>query len=429
MRRLAFFAIFALFWVTTSPYLDLRNPNVLLATDEGNALQQLCLFGVLAMAVSVLAQHRDVIVTGISPALLCILAWQSLTVVTSQHPDLSIRRFVSSVIVLVIALAWPLVPRDEAQFSRSLTIGLLGVLGLAYFGVVFLPAVSIHNLDEVLELNNAGGWRGHFAHKNIAGAAMVFTIIYSLYIRRREGWVVAGCIAVGALVFLYKSDNKTSIGLIATVFVLSALVRRTRSLGLKAVLVFGPVGTMALLTIGSVIFPPIHDILVAVSSDPTYTARTDVWRFGLDQLAHHPLLGYGYDAFWATSDLVNGGYGIEGWASLAGHAHNGALNIALATGIPGMLLVLYWILWEPLRDYHLAQASGNDPGLGLMYLRVWIFALLYSCLESPFFVSRGPIWFSILGAIFGLRYHAHAALAQGSEAVEPRTWSPAAAVR
>ena len=105
------------------------------------------------------------------------------------------------------------------------------------------------------------------------------------------------------------------------------------------------------------------------------------------------------------------------------------MNIALATGIPGMVLVVHWILWEPLRDYHLAQASGNDPGLSLMYLRVWIFALLYSCLESPFFVTRGPIWFSILGAIFGLRYHARAALAQGRRAVEPPTWSPAAAAR
>lgn len=426
MRAVTFFCIFAMFWVTTSPFVDLRNPDVLLAAEDGNALQQVASLVVTAMAAAVLWRRRSAASAGISPVLLVVLAWQVVTVLTSSHPDLSIRRFISSIVVLIAALAWPLVPRDEAQFSRLLTIGIAGVLALAYAGVIFLPALSIHNLDEVLELDNAGSWRGHFAHKNIAGAAMVFIVFYGLYLRPRRGWLVAAPIVAAALVFLYKSNNKTSIGLIVLVLVLSHLVRGATSLWAKAVLVFVPVGLMALLTVGSVMFGPVHDLLAAVSSDPTYTHRTDIWSFSLDMLAEHPWLGYGYDAFWATSDLINGGYSLESWAATAGHAHNGALNVALGTGVPGMVLVLCWVLWEPLRDYHRSCCNGNDPDLGLMYLRIWIFACFLSCLESVYFINRGPIWFAIATAIFGLRFHARAAQATQAEPATPLPWASVA---
>lgn len=422
----AFYGIFALFWITTTPFIDLRNPDVLLAAEQGDALQQVASLAVFGLALTVLWRRRGAALVGMSSAFLAVLAWQAVTVVLSNHPDLSIRRFISSVMMLVAALAWPLAPRDAVQFSRLLAGALIAVLAISYAGIVFLPALSIHNLDEVLELSNAGAWRGHFDHKNIAGSAMVFTIFFALYVRHRQGWLVAGPIIAAATVFLVNSNNKTSIGLIALVLVLSEAIRRARTLPARAALAFVPLAVMATLTIGSVIFAPVHDLLTAVSSDPTYTNRTDVWRFGLDRLAEHPWFGFGYDAFWATSELVDGGYSIESWAAKAGHAHNGALNVALGTGIPGMLLVLYWVLWEPLRDYHRSCAGDNDSDLGLMYLRIWIFANFLSCLESDYFVVRGPVWFTIAAAIFGLRFHARAMQAARAGRAASPTWAAAA---
>ena len=425
VRSFQFIVIFALFWITTNPFIDLRNPDVLLASEDGNALQQFSVLLLVAMAALFLAKRRETALLGFSPALIGILAWQVLSVVTSTHPDLSIRRFILSTCVTGITLAWVLLPRNAEHFSRLLTGACLGVLAIAYFGVIFMPAVSIHNLDEVLELVNAGGWRGHFAHKNIAGAAMVFLIIYGLYVAKHQGRAVSAAIVVLAMIFLYNSDNKTSIGLVVFTLALSAVASRTRSLLLKVLLVLAPIACMNLVTVGSVIFDPIQSLVASVSSDPTFTNRVDVWRFGLGKLAERPLLGYGYEAFWATSDLINGGYKIEGWAATAGHAHNGYLNIALSMGIPGMLLVVFWTVWEPLRDYHRGQAGSNDPEIGLMYLRIWIFAMFYASLESPFFASRGPIWFSILGAMFGLRYHALAVqVADRSKPAEATTQAP-----
>ena len=282
------------------------------------------------------------------------------------------------------------------------------IIGLSYFGVVFLPSVSIHNLAEVLELVNAGSWRGHFSHKNIAGPAMVILSCYGMYLWRAKSRLAGAFIVPLALFFLYKTNNKTSIGLVIISFILAYLISKTRSFALKALMAYVPLVLIAFLTLGTVLFPSAHDLVQNLSSDPTFTGRTDIWKFAIAQLEKHPLMGYGYEAFWATSSLVNGGYDVETWAAKAGHAHNAYLNIAITTGIIGVAILVWWIVWCPLRDFHKAQRTGNSSSLALMYLQIWMFMMLYANLETAFFVNRGPVWFALLTTIMGLRLHAKA---------------------
>lgn len=411
MRAAAFFAVFFLFWITPTPFTDLRDPDVLLPKETGSPVEQSCVLAASAISAGVLARRRRVATLLASPALACVLTWQVVSVVTSSHVDLSVRRFALSLLALVIAAALPLIPRDGAQFGRLLAAGAGAVLLVAYAGVVLWPEVSVHNLAEVLELDNAGAWRGHFEHKNIAGSAMVLLVIYGCYVARRVGVPVGLPIVLLAALFLFESDNKTSIALVAFAFVLAELTRRARSLPLQACLTIGPVAATVLFTVGSVLFQPVGALVQAVASDPTFTNRTMIWRFALDNLARHPVFGYGFAAFWSTSSLVNGGGAMETAAVNAGHAHDGYLNVALTMGVPGTVLTCVWLLWQPLKDFHASQATGNDAALGLMHLRAWIFLMLYACLESPFFAARGPIWFSLLVAVFGLRLHARAAQA------------------
>ena len=44
-----------------------------------------------------------------------------------------------------------------------------------------------------------------------------------------------------------------------------------------------------------------------------------------------------------------------------------------------------------------------------------MFGLFTSCFESPFFENSGPLWFTMLIAIFGLRLQAHANLVESSQ--------------
>lgn len=396
-----------MFWFTTTPFVDLRNPDVLLAQETGSFLQQLLTLALTALCIPILWQRRKLVYTVLFPTFACVLFWQFLTVVFSTQPDMSFRRFIFSLTVIIAGVTWILLPESEAQFSASLRRLLLLVLATAYFGVIFWPEVSIHNLAEVLELSNAGSWRGHFIHKNIAGSAMVITMIYGLYIMRGNSPFSGSLIVALALVFLYNSNSKTAIGLTAIAIVMSVAISHSRSFFAKALIAYVPMATMALLTIGTVIFPPLHDFMATILPDPTYTDRIDIWKFALSQLADRPLMGYGYEAFWATSRLVNGGYQVETWAAGAGHAHNGFLNLAVTTGLIGVATLLWLLVWCPLRDFHRGQQSGNSSRLALMYLQVWIFTMLYANLESPFFETRGPTWFAMLAAIVGLRLHAY----------------------
>jgi O-antigen ligase len=282
----------------------------------------------------------------------------------------------------------------------------LFILLLSYFGVIFMPEISIHNMAEVLELVNAGSWRGHFAHKNIAGPAMIVLIIYNLYLLRKEDFLIPAINIILATIFLIYSNNKTSIGLILIALLVAQLIRTVRILPLQLLAFFIPIILMAALTVGTVINPSLYDFVSSAISDPSFTGRTDIWKFAFEQLRAHPWIGFGFDTFWNMSNLVNGGYDIETWAARAGHAHNGYINLALSSGAIGVILFAIWMLFSPLLDYNRSQKNGNDPALATMYLRIWVFMMLYANLESPFFAPRGQVWFSLLAAVLALRLHA-----------------------
>ena len=194
-RTVLFTAIFCLYWITVDPFIDLSNPDILLAQESGNAWQQLFSLLLTLLSLRVLWQNRRLTGMVFFPFLAILLSWQFVSVIFSSHPDLSVRRYIFSLTVFITSLAWILLPKDEADFIRLIRPLSLFVLGLSYFGVLFLPAVSIHNLAEVLELVNAGSWRGHFAHKNIAGPAMVVLSCYGMYLWRVKARL-AGAIIV-----------------------------------------------------------------------------------------------------------------------------------------------------------------------------------------------------------------------------------------
>lgn len=405
-KTILFILIFTLFWVTVTPFMDLRDPSVLLAQEQGNSLQQIISLLLFFISGIYLLANREIAVKMLSPWLIAVLAWQFLTVLASEYSDIAFRRYVFSMTVTVTTMAWVLLPLNAQHFQRMIKYLSLFVLLLSYFGVIFMPGVSIHNSAEVLELVNAGSWRGHFSHKNIAGPAMIVLIIYNLYLLRKEDiWLPLFNIIL-ATIFLFYSNNKTSIGLIIVALLIAQAVRYSRFLTLKLLVFLVPVVLMAVLTVGTVLNSDIKDFVSSLITDPSFTGRTEVWVFVLEQMRAHPWIGNGFDSFWGMSNLVNGGYEIETWAATAGHAHNGYLNLIMTTGMIGTGLFMVWMLFCPLLDYHRSQKTGNDPALALMYLRIWVFMMLYANLESPFFTPRGQVWFSLLAAVLALRLHA-----------------------
>ena len=405
-RSLLFILIFLLFWVTVRPFTDLRDPSVLLAEEQGNILQQLVSLSLFAASGLYLLKNWQIALKMLSPLLILLLGWQFVTVFTSDYSAIAFRRYIFSITAIVTAMAWVILPENTQHFQKMIKYLSLFILLLSYFGVIFMPEISIHNMAEVLELVNAGSWRGHFAHKNIAGPAMIVLIIYNLYLLRKEDFLIPAINIILATIFLIYSNNKTSIGLILIALLVAQLIRTVRILPLQLLAFFIPIILMAALTVGTVLNLSLYDLVSSAISDPSFTGRTDIWKFAFEQLRAHPWIGFGFDTFWNMSNLVNGGYDIETWAARAGHAHNGYINLALSSGAIGVILFAIWMLFSPLLDYNRSQKNGNDPALATMYLRIWVFMMLYANLESPFFAPRGQVWFSLLAAVLALRLHA-----------------------
>lgn len=113
-------------------------------------------FHLLSVFVSKLAGRIE----NTSPLLVILLLWQFVTVITSDYSDVAFRRYVFSVTVIVTAMVWVILPEDKQHFQRMIKYLSLFILLSSYFGIIFMPEVSIHNSAEVLELVNAGSWRG-----------------------------------------------------------------------------------------------------------------------------------------------------------------------------------------------------------------------------------------------------------------------------
>ena len=95
--------------------------------------------------------------------------------------------------------------------------------------------------------------------------------------------------------------------------------------------------------------------------------------------------------------------GME-WTATAAHSHNGYLDTALGIGLPGLALLIVVLVIAPLRNFHAADRSGNDGHLTTLLLRIWLFGLYLSSLESFFLDRADPLWFTFLMAVFGLHY-------------------------
>jgi len=295
-------------------------------------------------------------------------------------------------------------PKSVRHFTDLLSAAVLIVLALCYAGVLLVPDLAVHQATDVLEPEHAGSWRGLFAHKNQAGGMMAVFVFIGLFVARTRSSLLGTLIVSLSLVFLVASYSKTSLFLLPVVFVISLFLANVRRPALGLLFGIGGVVLINVVSIGSIFFDAVRDALGLVV-DPSFTGRTAIWQFAVERLAERPLTGYGFSAFWGTEHVVYGMSQSSSWASSATDAHNAYLNLALTVGVPGLLLVLVWILVLPILDFtKRPERRDDDDPLALLFLRVWLFVVYASSFESLLFQPSGELWFLFVMAIFGLRF-------------------------
>jgi O-antigen ligase len=404
VRNFLFLATFLLAWFTVSPFPDLGQSAPAGGTGGDLASQASAVLMTGALALYVLLKRPQLLARAVTLPLVLTLAAFAVSAVLSSYPDVAGRRLVLAIFNIFQATVLVLLPYGREHFARLLALAAIIILAACYFGVAVLPQLSIHQATDIAEPGLAGDWRGFFTHKNGAGAGMVLLIFIGIFVFRTWNRSIGSGIITLSAVFLYFTHSKSPINLLPVVLLISYLVPRLRS-GVAAFgLIAGVPLMLNLLSVGSVMFAPIHDLIAHVISDPTYTGRDVIWQFALDHVRQRPLFGFGFEAFWGMPNLVADWNYLESWGYRASDAHNGYLNLAVTTGLVGLGLSLWWIVAQPFADYWRVRFQASDRPLVALLLQIWFFALCLGCYESMFFVGGSVQWFLTMTAIVGLRF-------------------------
>jgi O-antigen ligase len=404
VRGAAFIGAFLLAWVSLRPFVDLSEMQVG-DVSTGNEVPTYIAFAGMAVLTVALTLRDNMrgLATLRSPGFVLFGIWILASVVLSLDPGTSMRRLALTVCVIAVAATLMLLPKSQNELMRWFSISALVLLAICYLGLLFAPNLSIHLATDVQEPGIAGSWRGSFGHKNEAAAVMAMILFLGIYIVRSGAWLSGAAIIGLASLFLLYSAGKSSLTLCFSVIALTSLTTMVRSLWGRAVLFLTPLVLLNMLSIGTVMSDTLAEVAKLLPLDSSFTGRTDIWAFALESVQKRLPTGYGFAAFWGSSSIRDLPEGKE-WAAFASHSHNGYLDSTLAMGLPGLALVLAVLVIAPLRNFHAADEGGNNGPLTMAMLRIWLFGLYLSSMESFFLDRSDPLWFTFLVAVFGLHY-------------------------
>jgi O-antigen ligase len=404
-RAIAFVSALVLAWITLQPFPDLGAADAL---DLGTGRDALTYFAFASCAGFCLylaaSTDRRALQRLANPAFIGLALWVGLSCVTSQDLATSLKRAALCGFIVIVTATLPLLPRGRSHLAILLGMAAGALLALSYFGVIFMPRYAVHQASDLVEPALAGDWRGVFGHKNDASAVFVFAAFTGIYVAR-AGYTVAGAlIASLSLLFVVFAHGKAANMLWLPTLTLCVFVGGHGAARPWRMAALAPFVALNALGVGSVISAPLASLVANLPVDPTFTGRTDIWRYALGKVAAHPYLGYGFEAFWNTESVRYGTDNSGAWIAGAAHAHNGLVDVAISMGVPGVALALWAFVAQPLADIGKAVANGADPALVTLLTQFWLFGLYVSTLESFLFNRQDPIWFTFLFAVFGLRY-------------------------
>jgi O-antigen ligase len=400
-RGALFLCAVLLVWVSTSPFAG--EGEVALVGNTANQLS----FSAAAAACLVglaLIDRRSLAVFAL-PSYAVLLAWLIVTVAMSSSLAVSMRAFMFTSVVVLIAATSMLMPSGERQFATWLGAAAAIVTGLCFVGLIIYPSAATHTSGDLLEPEHAGAWRGLFDHKNIAGAMMGIFVMIGLFVARTRSPSAGRALAAFAFLFLLFTKSKTTIALTPFVLLWAMFAHRMSNMWLRALVCLGPLALLLTFTVGSVLVPEIKSVLEVISPGQTFTGRTEIWNFAFDWVAKSPIFGFGFEGFWG-SDQVKFAEPTDfdtGIANGMVHGHNSYVDLVVNLGVPGLVIAGYVLLWRPLLDHALAKRFAENDALAELFVRIWLFAIYSACLESFFFRRADPVWFSMLLAILGLR--------------------------
>jgi O-antigen ligase len=371
--------------------------------------------GVEALGALLLLLRWRTVVRGVRAAWpLALLAALALaSTVWSGEPVVTLRR--SALLCISTLFAIYLGTRYTLEKQAELLVQIFCLMMAAI--VVLYFAAPRYVVDYV---SHPGAWKGLSAYKNAFGQYMAIATLLLLLIRfRRNEWVRYLVVALAG-VMLYKAKSAASLFCCVLVIAVMPLFRLARVKAKQKPAVYTAV---ALLLSGGMYLFTSHSgrIFDLLGRNATLSGRTGLWAAVWSAIMRRPLMGYGFDTFWAN--LSGAALDIRasaGW--LAQRSDNGFLDLGLSLGLVGFLLfvLIFVVSLRNALDYF--TSSEGEP------LRLWpavflCFFLVNNMAESTL-LTRGAFP-SLLFAIIATSLFIESRRIAGGQTNEAAIPSPA----
>jgi exopolysaccharide production protein ExoQ len=397
-------------WVILVPLLYLAgdgNPlpsgSASVADTAGTSSSHKLLLALVCALCSMLILSRLPSVFAICQRAKLIVALPLLALLSSAWSQNPRQTMVSATILLVFtAFALYIGGNFTAQGQFQLLMLLAGLaLPLTIALAVFLPNLGAPG----------GPWRGVFAHKQNCAASGMILLVTALHWKAFGAYqkifrmsALAMCCLVIAM-----SQSRTGWVLAVVALCLSAALWLLQKMRPPEALLATLLVAVVVGAIGFIVYSHAKLLLPAVGKDMTLSQRTIIWAAAWDTIVQHPLLGYGYAAFWnglqgASMRIIL----IADWA--LSQAQNGYLDIWLQVGVGGVIisaLLVAQAAWNGFLCFR-ARSHGDYVRWCLVMIAC---VLIYNIGESAVGMIQF-VWFIFLLACIGLQQTAQAVRAE-----------------
>ncbi len=249
---------------------------------------------------------------------------------------------------------------------------------------VTVAAVAVNVASIAVVHTTSIGFPGIYTHKNTLGANATIAGLFAIYaLTRADHRIrVAGFLCLPAILgLLLISESKTSLGLLLLVppaALFAVATRRRLRIALPILMVVLTIPA-AFLVSGGVPGFDYRDISRVVSGDPSFTGRTDLWKFSASQIAERPMTGWGFQSFWGIGPASPATKMTDTFIARAPHSHNGYIDMALEGGLIAVSLFLSIIL---MVAWWIDRLVDRDVGAGFLMTSCLLYMLWQNLFET-----------------------------------------------
>jgi exopolysaccharide production protein ExoQ len=293
-----------------------------------------------------------------------------------------------------------------AAYALFQQVGLAGTAQILFWALLGVAGMSlaVYILSLPAAFDHLGNLRGVLTHKNQLGGAMGLEVV-SAVVLFTAGWKrwLTFPVAFLAAFLLFRSGSATAMVVtFATLgtFVLLLFYRvGGAGLGLSISVALSSAAMLGLLLI-LLDVDPIGTVLDALGKDATLTGRSVLWEFGAEALSERPILGWGYGAWWDSSQ-GRAAYLRFVMEQNLGSFHNNLLDVAVGVGILGAAAFLIGILSVTGRAAR-AYLQTRDK-YALWSLAFLAYTVLTGLTEPPLYASHSIAQMVVVVIALGVR--------------------------